>query len=423
MTTTPAGPRADGLVPGTNGYRRVLAGVMFGGLANFALLYYVQPLLPELAERYGVSPSQSAGALSVSTLALAVGLLAVGPLADRFGRITVMRWSLLVSGLVGIASGFAPTWETLMVLRAVDGVALAGLPAVALAYIREEIHTDHHSRANAAYITGTALGGAVGRLLPGPLALIGGWPLATASMGVLTLAAAVVVWTVLPPSASAARDVPGGMRRAFGTLLALRDPVIALLCAAGFALMGVFVGIYNAVAFRLTEAPLNLGDSVVLVYAAYLIGVPAPLAMGRLSRRFGRGATIGTGVAVLASGIGLLAMPTLPTVVVGLGCVTFAFLGTHSLFSGWSVERAHRRRVSTASAASAYLLAYYLGSAVVGVVAVRLWQAFGWGGVTLAALSLASVVACAAATATVLDRRARRRPPRGKRERGPSARA
>ena len=79
-----------------------------------------------------------------------------------------MRWSLLASGLLGLLSAFAPNWASLVAVRGLLGLTLAGLPVAALAYLREEVDTASHPRANATYIAGTAVGGAVGRLLPGP---------------------------------------------------------------------------------------------------------------------------------------------------------------------------------------------------------------------------------------------------------------
>ena len=101
----------------------------------------------------------------------------------------MMRWSLLASGIFGLVAAFAPTWELLLTMRGLLGVTLAGLPVAALAYLREEVAAGSHTKANAAYIAGTAVGGAVGRLLPVPLAAIGGWPLAATVMSLVTLAA------------------------------------------------------------------------------------------------------------------------------------------------------------------------------------------------------------------------------------------
>ena len=67
-----------------------------------------------------------------------------------------------------------PSWHWLLGLRLLEGVALAGLPAVAMAYLREEIDADHHARATGLYIGGTALGGMAGRIVSALLAELGG---------------------------------------------------------------------------------------------------------------------------------------------------------------------------------------------------------------------------------------------------------
>ena len=331
-----------GHAAGTAPYRRIVAGLMAGGLANFSLMYFVQPLLPMLAAHYDVSAAVSAQALSVTTLTVIIGLVATGPLADRLGRVNVMRWSLLASGALGLLSAVAPDWTTLLIVRGLLGFTLAGLPGAALAYLREEVAAASHTRANATYITGTAIGGAVGRLLPGPLAQLGGWPLAATVISLLTVAAGIALVLLLPKSRGFAPR-PVGLRAALlGTLAATGDRVVALLCVAGFAAMGAFVGVYNAVAFRLQAPPFLLGSAAALVYFAYPIGIAAPLFARRLADRIGRGLATLCGTALLAVSLLPLGLPVLSGVVAGLGLITFAFLGTHSLLSGWVVDRAKR---------------------------------------------------------------------------------
>jgi YNFM family putative membrane transporter len=376
---------------------------MAGGLANFSLMYFVQPLLPLLAAHYGVSAAESAHALSITTLTIIGGLLVTGPLADRVGRVSVMRWSLVASGILGLLAALAPTWSSLLVARGLLGFTLAGLPGAALAYLREEVAPGSHLRANAAYIAGTAVGGAAGRLLPGPLATLGGWPLAATSISLLTVVAGVLLIVLLPPSRGFVPR-PVGLRPALvGTVAALRDPVVALLCVTGFAAMGAFVGVYNAVAFRLQAPPLALGAAASLVYLAYPIGIPSPMLARRLAERKGRGVGVLAGAGLLAASVLLISAAGLPFVVAGLGLITFAFLGTHSLLSGWVVDRAQRCGRGTAQASGAYLGTYYLGSTLAGAVATWLWQTGGWPGVATLGLALSALAAFAALLATRWD--------------------
>jgi len=384
----------------------VILGLAAGGLANFLLLYYVQPLLPSLAVQFAVTPSTSAAALSISTLTLAIALLVVGPASDALGRVALMRLSLTASGVLGVASAFAPSWHALLVLRGLEGIALAALPAVALAYVREEIHPSAHLQANAAYITGTALGGAAARLLPGPLADWWGWSGATLVVSAFTLLCAMATFLLLPASARFTPSVvrPGTLLRT--TVRTVRDPVLAGLCVIGLATMGTFVGIYNAISFRLQDAPYLLGGEAGAVYLAYLAGIAAPWLIRRVASARGRDVALLLTVGLLAAGTTILSFRPLPLVMAGLGLLTFAFLGAHSVASGWVVDRARHLGIGAAQATSSYLVAYYTGSALFGALVTRQWQLGGWTGVTVYALSLAVL----AATATVWigrhDRRA-----------------
>ena len=395
---------------GTAAYRRLVLALMAGGLANFSLMYFVQPLLPLLATHYGVSAAESSHALSVTTLTILAGSLVAGPLADRFGRVNIMRWSLLASGGLGLASAFAPDWASLVMTRGLLGVTLAGLPVAALAYLREEVRPASHARANAGYIAGTAVGGAAGRLLPGPLAAAGGWQLAAVVISLVTVVAGLTLWALLPPSRAFAPRPLELRTAALGTMTALRDPGVALICLVGFAAMGVMVGVYNAIAFRLQAAPFALGAAASLVYLAYPIGILAPQALRRLSGRVGRGPAAVAGTALLGVGVLVTSASLLAGIVLSLGLVTFAFLGIHSVLSGWVVDRAKRRGIGTAQAASAYLLTYYLGSTIAGALATQQWQAHGWTGVEWLSLGLVMTALAAALLATRADRTAPPRP-------------
>ena len=130
----------EGHRPGTAAYRRVVGALFAAGVATFALLYSTQAILPELAAQFDVSTASSTLTVSLTTLGLGVALLVAGPASDVAGRTTFIHLSLTASAVVAVGCAFAPTWSTLLGLRLLAGIALAGLPAVATAYLREELH-------------------------------------------------------------------------------------------------------------------------------------------------------------------------------------------------------------------------------------------------------------------------------------------
>lgn len=373
---------ATGYHPGTAGYRRVVAALFAAGLATFALLYSTQAILPELADQFDVSTAGSTLTLSLTTLGLGVALLVAGPVSDVKGRTTLIHLSLAASSVVAAACALAPSWTTLLALRLLVGITLAGLPAVATAYLREELHPSSHARAAGLYIGGTALGGMSGRLVTGVVAEAAGWRWALAATAVIGVACAIAVRLLLPRSR---RFVPAqtGARALFAqSLRAVSDRGLLTLYGIGGCAAGALVAVFNALGFRLAGAPFDLGLAAAgLVYLVYPLGTLSSVLFGRLADTRGRRAVLPLGCALALTGA-LVTLPSaLPVVLVGLALLTMGFFAVHGVASGWVPARAHAGGVATGQAASIYLFTYYLGSSVFGSVAGHAWKAAGWPGV------------------------------------------
>src|SRR5690349_19687587 len=124
---------------GTPDFKRTNRAMFFGGFSCFALLYCVQPLMPLLAHEFALTPAQSSLSLSISTGALALSLLVSSVISDRFGRKRIMVAAMAVAALMTLACAFADGYGQLLALRALLGLALGGMPAIAMAYLGEEI--------------------------------------------------------------------------------------------------------------------------------------------------------------------------------------------------------------------------------------------------------------------------------------------
>jgi YNFM family putative membrane transporter len=382
-------PSATGYLPRDPGYRRLSIALFTAGLATFAMLYSTQPLLPELARAFDVSPGRSAYTVSLATLGLGVALLIAGPASEVFGRTRLMRWSVAVAAAIAVLCALAPSWPALLVLRGVQGVALAGLPAVAMAYLREEVHEASHARASGLYVAGTAVGGMTGRLVAGGLADLGGWRAALGGIAILGVGCAVLVGFLLPASRNFLPAPPSPRRLLHQTMRVLGDPALLALYGIGATAMGAFVTVYNATGFRLAEAPYGLGPGLAgLVFAVYLVGSAASAYAGRLAGRFGRRAVVPIGCLVTIAGVVITLASPLPLVIVGLAVMTAGFFAVHGVASGWVAVRAHAGGGGTGQAASLYLFAYYLGSSIFGGLVGTAWTRAGWPGVAVEAVAL-----------------------------------
>ncbi|GAA0570984.1 MFS transporter [Kribbella sandramycini] len=372
---------STGYRPGEREYRRLSVALFAAGLATFALLYSTQPLLPELVDDFQVSPGQSAFSVSFATFGLGLALLVAGPWSERIGRTTLMRWSVAATSFFALLTAFAPTWHTLLALRGLQGIAMAGLPAVAMAYLREEVHASSHARASGLYIAGTAVGGMSGRLVAGGLADIGGWRFGAAGIAIVGVLCAAVVWWLLPASRNFR---PGSAHPK--ELRVLRDPALLALYGIAATAVGGFVAVYNGAVFRLSGEPYHLSAGAAgLVFCVYLLGSVGSATAGTLADRHGRRAVVPVGCLITLAGVAITLAAPLPMIVAGLAVMTAGFFAVHGVASGWVPARAHAAGVSTGQASSMYLFAFYLGSSAFGGLAGTAWSHGGWPGVALEA--------------------------------------
>lgn len=370
--------RQTGYLPGDPEYRKLSVALFAAGLATFALLYSTQPLLPQLVDAFHVSTSQSAFSVSFATFGLGLALLIAGPASEVLGRTNLMRWSVAATSVFALLSAFAPTWHLLLALRGLQGIAMAGLPAVAMAYLREEVHQDSHARASGLYIAGTAVGGMAGRLIAGGLSDLGGWRFATAGIAVVGVLCAAVVWLLLPAS----RNFHPSAARPHDLFRVLRDPALLALYGIAATAVGAFVAVYNGAVFRLSGSPYELSAGAAgLVFCVYLLGSAGSATAGTLADRYGRRAVVPVGCLITLAGVAITLAAPLPLIVLGLAVMTAGFFAVHGVASGWVPARAHASGVGTGQASSMYLFAFYLGSSVFGGLAGTAWSRAEWTGV------------------------------------------
>ncbi len=365
--------------PGTPAFRRTTVALFAAGFSTFAVLYGVQPLLPVFADGFDVSPAESSLALSLPCATLAIALLFVSPLSEIWGRKPVMAVSLFASALLTLAAVLVPSWHGFLALRALTGIAASGLPAVAMAYLSEEMHGRAIGLSMGLLIGGNALGGMVGRLLAGVIADHASWRWGLGTIGVLALFAALAFQLGLPASRRFAahpmrwREVPGTFTHHF------RDAGLPFLFLEPFLLMGGFVCVYNYIGFRLLDPPYSLSQTAIgLIFTVYLAGTASSAITGEIASRLGRRRVLWLAIVLGLAGIALTMAQTLAVIILGVVAVTVSFFGAHSVASSWVGRRATRDR---AQASAVYLCLYYLGSSVLGTAGGWFFAHSGWTGV------------------------------------------
>ena len=383
----------SGHAKGSASYRRVLAALFFAGIATFAQLYSPQATLPQIAEDFGVGPANAALVISAATIGLAIGVIPWSVFADRVGRVRAMSFAVASATAFGLLVPFAPTFPLLLTGRLLEGLMVGGVPAVAIAYLSEEIATRNAASAAGTYVAGTSIGGLLGRLVAGPIADLSSWRVGVFTVAVLcAVAAALFVW--LTPAARGFRSrserdpsVETALRHRMAA--SIRSPRLLALYAQAFLLMGGFVALYNFLGFRLAAAPFQLPQSLIsLVFLAYLAGTWSSAQAGGLADRFGRQRVLLLSIGIMIGGVWLTLTSSIALVLIGLLVATAGFFAAHAVASGWTGSEA---TVGRAQASSLYNLFYYVGSSIFGWLGGVLFLHTGWWGTASLITGLALV--------------------------------
>ena len=393
-----ASPAWAGHTRGSVAYGRLLAALFCAGVATFAQLYSPQAVLPLISADLRIGAAEAALTISASTVGLAIGVIPWSTLADRIGRVRAISVSVTIATAVGLLVPFAPSYQLLLAGRFLEGLMIGGVPAIAIAYLTEEVDPAHAARAAGTFVAGTTIGGLMGRLVSSPVADIAGWRVGVLTVAVLCGFAALSFVKLAPqprgfiPSKLSGANPDGGLG---GRLLAnLRSRRQLTLFAQGFLLMGGFVALYNFLGFRLTGAPFFLPPFVVsLVFVAYLAGTWASSRAGAEATRFGRKRVLLVSVLIMGAGVAVTLSDNVIAVLAGLLIATAGFFGAHSIASGWIGQSP----AGKAQASSLYTLFYYGGSSVIGWFGGVAYDGHGWTAVALTILVLAAIAAAAGA--------------------------
>lgn len=390
----------DGHARGSRGYSRILAALALAGVATFAQLYSTQAVLPLMAHDLKITAAEAALSISLATAGLAITVLPWSFVADRIGRVRAMAIGIAVATLLGLLVPLAPTVPMLMTLRTLEGMALGGIPAIAIAYLNEEVTKVHTALAAGTYVAGTTLGGLAGRLVAGPVGELWGWRAATLAVSLLATVSAVLFLVLVPRQRRFSPAPALGFRGALKTLKGhSSNPKLVSLYLQAFLLMGGFVAVYNYLGFRLHADPFRLPATVVsLIFLAYLSGTVSSRWAAGLTTRFGRRNVLVAGIAIMSAGLALTLVENLAATLAGLVIFTGGFFAAHSVGSGWTGAIATTGR---AQAASLYNLSYYLGSSVIGWAGGLAFQAFGWPALALSVI----VLSCTTAAVTLIVHR------------------
>jgi MFS transporter, YNFM family, putative membrane transport protein len=349
------------------------------GVFAFIDLYATQPLLPLLAALFHASKAAVGLTVSASTLGVAISAPFFGAFAERLSRKRVIVWSIVALAAPTLLAATPSGLHGLIFWRFVQGLIMPGIFAITITYIGEEWPAQSAALVMSVYISGTALGGFVGRIISGLAAERLSWHWGFVVLGLVTLAGSVVVARWLPQerhrrSAHADAGLKAQLRQ---TLEHLRNPRLLASFAVGFNILFSLVGIFTYITFYLAAPPFRLStEALSYLFVVYLIGLVVTPAAGYLIGRVGLRAGLAGAMGLSLLGVLSTLSHSLAVVIGGLALLcTGVFV---SQASATSYLREAAPAGGRVSAAGLYLSCYYSGGTVAGVVPSYLWKLGKW---------------------------------------------
>jgi MFS family permease len=359
-----------------------LVAVGLCGVFAFIDLYATQPLLPMFVRLFGATKAAAAMTVSACTLGVAFSAPVVGALAQRLSRKRVVVASIVGLSVPTLLAATASGLHALVFWRLLQGLVLPGIFATTIAYITEEWAPEQVPLVMSIYISGTVLGGFLGRVIAGMAAEYSGWRAAFVVLGAVTLAGSAVVAKWLPRERMLASRHGHMAEIGPGRYRALAGRKMLAAYAVGFSVLFSLVAIFTYVTFHLSAPPFSLGTTALSwLFAVYLVGLVVTPAAGIVLSKTGMRRGIVMATALSMGGVLLTLAPQLWAVMIGLTlCSSGVFVAQSAATSYLRVAApAHLRTL----AAGLYLSAYYFGGTVGGVVPSWMWERDGWAGCVL----------------------------------------
>jgi YNFM family putative membrane transporter len=381
----------------THAETRLIWALCLASMVIYINLYTLQGMLPSIAEHFEVSGAQATLVLSVTSFTLAFSLLFYALLSDRIGRLVPIVMSLWLLAASNILLVFAQSFDALVWVRLLQGILLAAVPAISMAYFKEQLDPVFMLKAAAVYIMANSIGGIAGRLLGGLMAQYLSWQSSMGLIFIVTLMGVALVTYLLPRreiKPAVIKEKINWRRKAKqdfnGFMFHLSDTQMRLAYIIGGLAFMMMVNQFSFIQLHIMAEPYGLSRfQATLIFLCYLSGTFAAWLSAKWIVRYGSMPLFRVALCLMVAGTLLTLVDTLTAIVVGFLITACGFFLTHSCCNSFVAIRATSHR---AKATSLYLCCYYLGASLGGPYLMLFWHEAEWNGVVVGSLSLLSLL-------------------------------
>lgn len=362
-------------------------------ICTFLNLYSTQSVLPFIAEELGIGAARASLVVTAGTLAVALTAPFAGAVSDRLGRKRIILAAMTLLMLPTLMLAFSGSLEELVFWRFLQGLLLPPIFAVTIAYIGDEWPKHEAATVVGIYSATSAIGGFLGRFIPGLLTEQFTWRGGFIAIAAINLVCVAVTWFLLPREKQFVRATSLGasLRQMVSHL---GNGRLVATYAVGFGVMFNFMATFTFISFHLAAPPFSRSALFLgAIFVVYLAGSALAPWTGHFVRRFGRRPFVLGVIAMWAVGLTLTLTSSIPLIVAGLLVASTTGILIQATSTGYVAVSAP---AGTSAAVGLYVLFFYTGGSVGGWLPGHAYDAGGW------PASLAMVFAMLAIMATIV---------------------
>ena len=328
------------------------------GMFAFLQVYSIQAILPVLMVDMSATEVQAGMIVGATILAIAIMSPFLGMLSDAVGRKSFIVGALLFLAIPTALIAQSPNIGWMGMWRFMQGLSVPGITVVTIAYIGEEFEGRALTELMSFYVSGSVLGGFMGRFLLGHLHELIGWRAGYYVMAGMTLIGALWVGKMLPASRHFVANP--NFRSAMQTLGEhLVNRYVVISCLLGACVLFSLVGCFTFINLHLADTPYELSTGALAnIFAVYLIGVVITPLSTTLLRRFGSARTVRVAVIISMFGVLLTLVTPLWGIVLGLAIMSSGVFITQAATISYIAVNVKKGR---SLASGLYYMGYYAG--------------------------------------------------------------
>ncbi len=328
------------------------------GMFAFLQVYSIQAILPVLMMDFTATEVQAGMIVGATILAIAIMSPFLGMLSDAVGRKSFIVGALLFLAIPTALIAQSPNIGWMGMWRFMQGLSVPGITVVTIAYIGEEFEGRVLTELMSFYVSGSVLGGFMGRFLLGHLHELIGWRAGYYVMAGMTLIGALWVGKMLPASRHFVANPK--FRSAMQTLGEhLVNRYVVTSCLLGACVLFSLVGCFTFINLHLADTPYELSTGALAnIFAVYLIGVVITPLSTTLLRRFGSARTVRVAVIISMFGVLLTLVTPLWGIVLGLAIMSSGVFITQAATISYIAVNVKKGR---SLASGLYYMGYYAG--------------------------------------------------------------